>query len=248
MIYRIKCCLLLLLWPAFLAAQSIEEGAALLREAELKRQPWPVMTSVIQLDDNGPAGHSTHLYHVFYNADKVLLAYMSPAESGNLLLMVKDGLWFYTKDTRMPTRITPMQKMSGSVSYGDLTNLSWKDYVVTAMENTTYENTAAHLLHLAAKNKSATYQKVDLWINKANKRPITAVSYLLSGKKYKTIRYTKYNISEGKDVNTQILFTDHFNKDRESTVDFVKIKSEQQLPNRYFIKTALPEISNEICK
>jgi hypothetical protein len=60
---------------------------------------------------------------------------------------------------------------------------------------------------------------------------------------YKTIVFTKYEIVAGKEMNTQIEFTDHFNKERKTSIYFSKEKSEKNLPANYFIKEKLAEVS-----
>lgn len=230
-------------------AQTPDNGTGLLRQAALYRQPWPDMSFRIKLEDN----NITHVYRVFVNDDKALVGYVQPAiEQGNLLLMIKDGLWFYVKETRRPTRITPIQKMSGSVSYGDITDLNWNDYDILSVTTTGPDAdgppAGSHLLRLASRNNSSTYRKVDLWLEKNTARPIMAIAYLLSGKKYKTIRFTQFATVAGKPVNTQLSFTDHFNKDRTSVAAITHIQPEKNIPDRYFIKSSLQELSNEVCR
>jgi len=249
----LPCWFIFIILPSLAFAQSQERGEQLLQQAGQKVLPWPEMSFVASIDDRASTRRSVHKYNVFYKGDKVLIAYVAPAaENGNLLLMENDDLWFYSNDTRRPTRITPMQKMSGSVSFGDITNLSWKNYEVMSTEEVTIEQENvkkdAFLLHLSSNKKSTTYQKVEFWIEKYTKRPIMAVAYLHSGRKYKTIRYIKYEVVDGKDINTELNFIDHFNEEKVSAVRLTLIKQERGLPGRYFIKTSLAEVSNEVCR
>jgi hypothetical protein len=144
-------------------------------------------------------------------------------------------------------KITPLQRLSGSVSFVDIARLNWAaDYSIDSFEAvklTKDKNEVAYLLHLHAISPDISYRKINLWVDKNNKRPIKADIFLSSEKLYKTILFTKYQTIAGKEINTQIEFTDHFNKERKSVIDFSKLQPEKNLPEDYFIKEKLREVS-----
>jgi outer membrane lipoprotein-sorting protein len=225
----------------------------ILKEAEGKRSPWTQMSMIAELTTNAKSGTTISIYKVYFKDEiNTLVAFMEPKfEKGNLLLMVDADLWYYVRETKKPTRITPVQRLSGSVSYGDLARLGWsKDYTIVSSEETeltTETGTAStYLLNLAAKSQGATYQKIKLWIDKKTSRPLKSEVYLLSGKMFKTMYFTKYEIINNKEVNSQIEFIDHFNGDQKSVLNFSKITQEKSIPNRFFIKTSLAEVSDEV--
>jgi len=113
---------LILLLPICLFAGPTEPEDVL-RQADLKRGPWEKFTLNAQIFAEGKQDS----YRVFFKNDtKTLVYFRTPAPAkGNLLLMLADQLWFYVKDTRTPIRITPLQRMAGSVSYGDVARLFW---------------------------------------------------------------------------------------------------------------------------
>ena len=223
---------------------------SILKKAEYKRVPWDGMSIDASITNEGK--DDKHTYKVFYQGEKTLVAFVEPVEEkGNLLLMNGNDLWFYINGTNRPTRITPIQRLSGAASYGDLTRLGWsEDYDVVKMIDTTETvnsvDTAVYKFDLKSKSPSATYQKIQLWVNKSNFRPIRSEVYLTSGKLYKTLDFGNYITVSGKEVNAQITFTDHFNKDKKSVLNFSNFSEEKNLPNRYFIKTMLPEVSDEL--
>lgn len=242
--------LLLFSWISFLSAQkkTEKEPVEILKKAELQRVPWNSMSLSAYINNKG----IEHQYKVFYDNRKTLIAYMKPnIEKGNLLLMKNDDLWFYVKRTKRPIRITPIQRLSGATSYGDLARLDWSvDYSIEKMievsETIEGIETDIYIFSLKAKTKSATYQKINLKIDKSNYRPLYSEVYLTSGKLYKTLVFTKYEKIKGKFLNTQIKFIDNFSKGKESIVDFKNIKEEKKIPARYFLKTSLQDIFEEI--
>lgn len=236
---------------AFISVRPEMTPAEILKQADLKRSPWTQMSMTAELLSSGKSGDTKSIYKVYFKDEiSTLVAFVEPKfEKGNLLLMVQEDLWYYVRETRKPTRITPVQRLSGSVSYGDIARLGWsKDYNIVSSKEATLENQPVYLMELSAKSQGATYQKISLWIDKANFRPLKAEVYLLSGKLYKTLKFTKYQTMAGKDVNTQIEFVDHFTSGQKSTLDFTRIAQEKALPNRYFIKTSLADVSDEVTK
>jgi len=225
----------------------------ILKQAETFRIPWKGMSLSASILTDGEKADN-HKYKVFYQDSKTLVVFAAPeVEKGNLLLMNGNDLWFYVNSTNKPTRITPIQRLSGSTSFGDLARLSWSvDYNIVRMSDTIIKDaqtsTGIYKFELAAKSTGATYQKVSLWINKKDSHPIQSQVYLSSGKLYKTLYFNKYETVSSKIINTQITFVDHFNKNLKSVLTFSEIKENANIPNRYFITTMLPEVSNELSK
>jgi Outer membrane lipoprotein-sorting protein len=233
--------------PFTLHAQQKINAAQILRQAESKRMPWVQMSLYATLTDNSGGSNLTTSYHVFFDADKALIVCREPlTQKGNLLLLQNHEMWFYVKATAQPMKITPLQRLSGSVSFVDMARLRWTtDYSIDSFEIVHYgdKTDEVFLLHLHAVSQEISYRKIDLWVDKNGKRPIKADIYLSSEKIYKTIQFTKYQTIAGKEINTQISFTDHFNKDRKSVIDFSRPQQENNLPESYFIKEKLREIS-----
>ena len=83
-------------------------------------------------------------------------------------------------------------------------------------------------------------------VNPSSKKPVIAKVYLLSGKHYKTIHFTKYEDIDGKNINTEMKFIDHLRKEETTFLNFKTVKQEKNIPDRYFIKTYLPDLSTEV--
>ena len=67
-------------------------------------------------------------YTVFAQAEHQSLVLMqSPAEKGQKVLMLGDDFWLLMPGSQRPLRITPMQKLLGDASTGDIATMSWAD-------------------------------------------------------------------------------------------------------------------------
>lgn len=237
--------------PYALSAQSKVNAVEILRQAELKRMPWAEMSLYATLIDSGAAGSSSTSYRVFFNGDKALVSCTGPlTQKGNLLLLKDHEMWLYIRSTAKAMRITPLQRLSGSVSFVDMARLNWTaDYSIDSFEvvKLTGDNKVnAYLLHLHAISPDISYRKIDLWVDRNDKRPVRADIYLSLDKLYKTVLFTKYQTIAGKEINTQIEFTDYFNKGRKSVINFSRVQWERALPENYFIKEWLPAVSKEM--
>lgn len=138
------------------------------------------------------------LYRVFAQAKHQSLVLMqSPAEKGQKVLMLGDDFWLLMPNSQRPMRITPMQKLLGDASTGDVATMSWaEDYGGTLVgeERCAPADSAAPpqpclRLSLNAARKGVTYQRIELWLGKARHEPIRADLYVQSDKLAKQARF-----------------------------------------------------------
>ena len=233
---------------------SYEKAKLILKKADMSRSPWPkfVMKAIINYERRGKMVED--IYRVYVkDYNKSLVGFLSPLkQKGNLLLMVDDNLWYYVKDTRKAVRITPLQRLSGGASYGDITRLSWsEDYEAVIIGKTIIEvnKTSYHTinLELTAHSRGATYYKINLFIEEETLFPRRADVYLQSGMKMKTLYFTRFENSHGKPMNREILFVDHMKNDDITTLKFEEVEP-KHVPDRYFLKTKMPVLSREVSK
>ena len=136
-------------------------------------------------------------YKVFAQAKRQSLVLMqSPAEAGQKVLMLGDDFWLLMPNSQRPLRITPMQKLLGDASTGDVATMSWaEDYTgkLVGEEPCDVSGAAAkqNCLHLSlnASRKGVTYQRIELWIGKTRHEPVRADLYVLSDKLAKQARF-----------------------------------------------------------
>lgn len=123
-------------------------------------------------------------YTVFAQAGhRSLVLMQSPAEKGQKVLMLGDDFWLLMPGSQRPLRITPMQKLLGDASTGDIATLSWADDYGGRIvgEERCGEAPCLHL-SLAAGRKGVTYQRIELWLGKKLHEPIKAELYVQSDK------------------------------------------------------------------
>jgi hypothetical protein len=130
-------------------------------------------------------------YTVFAQGSQQSLVLMqSPAEKGQKVLMLKDDFWLLMPNSQRPMRITPMQKLLGDASTGDIATMSWADdYTAQLVGEETCDSASCTHLSLTAARKGVTYQRIELWVGKAKREPIKADLYVQSDKLAKRARF-----------------------------------------------------------
>ena len=163
-----------------------------------------------------------------------LVLMQSPAEKGQKVLMLGDDFWLVMPGSQRPLRITPMQKLLGDASTGDIATLSWADdYTGTVAGEEACgepEQTCQHL-SLAANRKGVTYQRIELWIGKARHEPIKADLYVQSDKLAKQARFV-VDKPAAPTVVTEMLLRDQLTNKKETQVRYVARK-EKTVPEAW---------------
>lgn len=166
-------------------------------------------------------------YSVFAQVNHQSLVLMqSAAEKGQKVLMLGDDFWLLLPGSQRPLRITPMQKLLGDASIGDIATLSWADdYTgsVTAEETCGEPKQTCLRLGLKASRKSVTYQRMDLWLGKARYEPIKADLYVQSDKLAKVATFVMDKVSAPTTVN-EMLLRDQLTNKKETQVRYLARK------------------------
>jgi hypothetical protein len=166
-------------------------------------------------------------YSVFAQANHQSLVLMqSAAEKGQKVLMLGDDFWLLLPGSQRPLRITPMQKLLGDASIGDIATLSWADDYsgsVRAEEACGEPKQACLRLGLTANRKSVTYQRMDLWIGKARHEPIKADLYVQSDKLAKVATFVMDKATAPTTV-TEMLLRDQLTNKKETQVRYLARK------------------------
>jgi hypothetical protein len=176
--------------PLLTHAQT-PDAAAILKAADKFRMSadnLQVETLITVLNADGSQDKERR-YTVFAQAKRQSLVLMqSPAEKGQKVLMLGDDFWLLMPSSQRPLRITPMQKLLGDASTGDVATMSWaEDYSGTLVGEAPCEAAGSPVktcwhLSLNAARKGVTYQRIELWVGKARMEPIKADLYVLSDK------------------------------------------------------------------
>lgn len=174
-------------------------------------------------------------YTVFAQARHQSLVLMqSPAEKGQKVLMLGDDFWLLMPNSQRPLRITPMQKLLGDASTGDIATMSWaEDYSgsVAGSEDCGEAKQPCIHLSLAANRKGVTYQRIELWLGKAKHEPIKADLYVQSDKLAKRARFVT-DKPAAPTLVTEMVLQDQLTSRKETRVRYLARK-EHSVPEAW---------------
>jgi putative ABC transport system permease protein len=227
-------CLILLLFihslPGF-AQNTVPDGEALLRRVDAYRQFAPAGFS---FDFTVSEGTSRSLMRVSLdNTDQnnSIAQYREPARYRRRLVLCRGNSFFiYEPGMTAPIRITPREMLFGQAAAGDITRISFSgSYSLEVTE----ERGEALLLRLKALNgRDATYDFIDLTVNKADYRPINAQCKGASGRVIKTIDYERFETIGGRELLTGFTITDGASK--KTSIVVLSNFSAETLPSSSF--------------
>ena len=158
------------------------------------------------------------------------------------ILYVEDNMWVHVPNSRRPIRITPIQRLIGQASNGDVVEVSYsRNYMAENAGLDTLSGVPCLRLRLEAKRKSATYRTIVLWVRQDDDRPVKAEFYLVSRKHLKTAYFEKYAEIRGKPILTQMTIYDEVRKQSRTTFEYSHIEP-RILPAKYFNKDYLVHV------
>ena len=216
----------------------------ILHQSDQSRNGWESYTNITniknyvdeELKDEGSFEVSMK------GADKTLVKFLNADVKGQYLLMLDDAMWIYMPNTRKPIRITPLQRLMGNASNGDVARTRYADdYSATLKREEVIDGVSCFMLELTAKREAATYQRIEYWISKENLRPKKAEIYLTSGKHYKTIIYNTYSLVSDRVLLSQMTILDALRKGRTTIMTFTGY-TQRNIPAKYFNKDYLEKL------
>ncbi len=125
-----SCCSLLigfLSTCALVCRAATPDAEALLKRSDAYRNGWPSYVLKVKIThyESGKADEDK-LYEVSQKGtEKTYVEFLSPREKGQHLLMLGDDMWVYLPDTSRPVRITPLERLSGDASNGDVARTNY---------------------------------------------------------------------------------------------------------------------------
>ena len=233
---------LLLVTIAFLVAWAVvghaatPDAEALLKRSDSYRNGWPVYTLRVKITNfESDKSDEESLYQVSQKGtDKTYVEFMSPRDKGRHLLMLGDDMWIYLPDTSRPVRITPLERLSGDASNGDVARTNYAvDYTAAYVRDEKVGNENCYVLDLAAKRKGATYQRILYWVRVEDARPVRAEFYLTSGKHIKSATFDEYAFSGGKMLLRRLTLYDEIRHNSHSVLEYSGA-AQRDLPDKLF--------------
>ncbi len=232
----------IMVMPGLVLAQ--ESGDSILRAADLYRNSWEsfIVQTLIKNFKNDQLEDSSKFEVMIKGNGKSLVRFLNSDQKGQYLLMVDDLMWLYMPNTRRPIRVTPLQRLTGNASNGDIarTNFS-RDYQARLLGEELVGDLICYKLELTAKTSSATYPRVEYWVTKAESRPVKAELYLASGKLCKSVSYDEYETLNGKRLLRKMTLIDRLRKNSYTMMEYLNYEP-KQLPDKYFNKDYLTQL------
>ena len=187
------------------------------------------VTTRIIVDEPGEPTRESLLDVYAHQDGRSLAVYRNDREAGQKVLMVDDQFWLFMPDSKRALRITPMQKLLGDASVGDVASLAWaEDYEV--VERTQQDDRT--LLHLNARRRGLSYQRIDLTVDSQTQHPIEADFYLKSGKLAKQAQFELVE-TDGEWFMRGLSLTDQVQSQRTTRILYDAIEP-MNLPDKWF--------------
>jgi hypothetical protein len=226
----------ILFFAALTWAGVVSAGVeSLLKEADAYRLAGSALQveTVVELYKGGQLDKERR-YTVFIKKGRRSLVLMrSPVDAGQKLLMLGDDFWQIMPQSQRPIRITPVQKLLGDASAGDIATMTWgDDYTGRVTGNTSIDGTACLELDLAAKTRGVTYQRIELYLAESDHRPLRADLYVASDKLAKVARFVLDSSSGRLQVSTMIL-DDMIQTGRQTRIRYLSQKA-RGIPDEYY--------------
>jgi len=235
--FRVNCVLRgFLLTFVLVSRAATPDAEALLKRSDTFRNGWPSYVIRVKIT-NYEQGKSDEekLYEVSQKGtDKTYVEFMSPRDKGRHLLMLGDDMWIYLPDTSRPVRITPLERLSGDASNGDVARTNYAvDYSPVYLRSEKVGTEECNVLELTAKRKGSTYQKIEYWLRVQDARPVKAEFYLTSGKHIKSATFDEYLQTGGRVLLHRLTLYDQIRHNSHSVLEYSGA-APRELPDKLF--------------
>lgn len=168
---------------------------------------------------------------------KSLVIFTGGTSQGQKVLLQDQQFWLQLPGSRRALRITPLQKLMGEASSGDVATLNWQqDYQLMAAD----AQSEGIQLSLLANREGLSYQRIELWVSNTDHFPLRAEFYLPSGKQAKSARFVRSRTGEAPRVVAMELLDKM--QTRDITVLHYDKVTPRLLPARLFNPQALSTV------
>jgi len=221
------------------------QAAALLVQADHFRQQDDSAELKVKLtstSNRGPDSASEMRVQI-KGADLSLVQVLSGRSRGQVVLMSKEAVWVRMPRASSPIRITPIQRMMGEASYGDLGRVRWQnDYAAQYQANAeqTVNDTPVWALRLTALKPTAVYASIDLYVARDGGWPVQAAFYLKSGKLFKIAKFDKPVEFDNRVLTRRTVFSDGTDGTRQTEMLIESITA-KDFPSQKFTLDGLME-------
>jgi outer membrane lipoprotein-sorting protein len=221
---------------ALVCHAATPDAEALLKRSDAYRNGWPSYVLRVNIT-NYESGKEDEerLYEVSQKGtEKTYVDFLSPREKGQHLLMLGDDMWIYLPDASRPVRITPLERLSGNASNGDVARTNYAvDYTAVYLRTEKLGAESCAVLELTAKRKGSTYQQILYWLRVEDARPVRAEFYLTSGKHIKSASFDEYTTVAGRPQLRRMTLYDEIRHNSRSVLEYSNI-APRTVPDKLF--------------
>jgi len=232
------------IWFAMASASSSAatlNGPEILKKVDSLRNPLASFQIDVDLVSYRNQEFEAWKMRVFgQGTEKSLVEFVDPAsQKGQYLLMLNDAMWIYLPGTSRPIRISPLQRLMGEASNGDVARTNYSiDYNAELAGEEVVADLPCYRLELTAKDAAVSYSKVMLWVSKNSYEPIKADFYVVSGKLMKHAFFREFGTLNGNRAITAIEIQDAIRPGRRTVMRYSKLQP-KHLPEKMFNKNYL---------
>ena len=227
----------LLIIALFAVPVFAEDATTILQRSDEFRNPLASFAIDVELISVDGKKSETSKFRVYgKGSDRSVVEFTAPAaEKGKFLLMLRDAMWIYMPATSRPIRISPLQRLMGQASNGDVARTS---FTVDYAAKSAIEDGHAWVLELEAKDPALSYKRVRLWIDRSTYEPLRADFYVASGKLLKRAHYRKFAVMAGRRVISDIEIEDMVRPGQRTHMRYANLVARENA-DKMFSKDAL---------
>ncbi len=167
--------------------------------------------------------------------DKTRAWFLEPASAkGQEMLKVEDNMWVYMPNLKRALRIASRESFQGGdFNNGDALRVNYvADYEPKFADS---GDPAVYLLDLAAKTKDAAYDRIKLWIRKADLQPAKAEYYAQSGKLLRSMDFADVKDFHGLKRPSHLVMKNELATARWSEMNTLDMKLNVDVPPQKFV-------------
>jgi outer membrane lipoprotein-sorting protein len=246
--------LLIRLFTCDAIAQSAPDAQQLLAAADTIRTPAkPNVLSVELIEFRAGKQVDAKTLAVFSKPNgegtfRTLVRFDAPArDAGKLMLKSGDELWFYDPAAQGSIRISPEQRLLGQESNGDVMTSNFShDYSATYkgeedVVDGDRKTRHCNKLELTKRVSDAQYQRIEMWIDASDNKPVKAKFYAESDKLLKTAFYRNYVQQLGEDRPSEAVIIDGLDPNWVTTMRMSNY-AWKDIPDAWMQRDQLPRV------
>jgi hypothetical protein len=223
---------LLLASPAAFADARVQELLTRADAYRLESQSAQVEVSVESFRSDKLDKERRYLVYTRPQRQSLVLS-RSPIERGQKILMLADDFWLVLPASQRPIRISPAQKLLGEASTGDIATMTWAgDYDGEVKGDAQVESVACTRIDLVAQRRGATYARIELYLSKADARPVRADLFVASDRIAKRAAFELEQRSGREIVSAMVLF-DQIQPARKTVIHYLS-RASKSVPDDFY--------------